>query len=136
MSSVSERSYRISLRAKIIFALAIVAALVVTAILGISFHFRRGQLLQEFQVFVRGVAGTTALALSGDEIGTIHQPNDDQSAAFQNARTILEQSRRVNHLAENEMYILRPLSAQAPFETEFLVMLQKKTFIGSRYTIP
>ena len=23
-----------------------------------------------------------------------------------------------------------------PFETEFVVMLQRKTFIGSRYTIP
>ena len=34
------------------------------------------------------------------------------------------------------MYILRPVSMASPFETEFVVMLQKKTFIGSRYTIP
>src|SRR5690349_22623236 len=106
MSSVNEQSYRVSLRAKIIFAMAIVAALVVTAILGINFHFRRVQLLQEFQAFVRGAAGTTALALSGEEIGTIRQPGDDHSSAFQKARAILDQSRQVNGLLENEMYVL------------------------------
>ena len=42
--------------------MATVAALVVTAILATNFHFRRAQLLQEFQAFVRGAAGTTALA--------------------------------------------------------------------------
>jgi hypothetical protein len=95
-------------------------------------HFRRVQLLQEFQAFVRGAAGTTALALNGDAISSIHAPNDAASPAFLEARRILDQSRRVNRLAENEMYILRPVSAASPFETEFVVMLQKKTFIGSR----
>ena len=116
--------------------MATVAALVVAAILGTNFHFRRAQLLQEFQAFVRGAAGTTALALDGDEISSIHVPNDADSPAFQKARSILDQSRRVNRLAENEMYILRPVSMASPFETEFVVMLQKKTFVGSRYTIP
>ncbi|MEO6969616.1 MAG: hypothetical protein ABI217_01825, partial [Chthoniobacterales bacterium] len=78
----------------------------------------------------------TALALDGDAISTIHAPNDADSSAFQSARKILDQSRRVNHLAENEMYILRPASLTTPFETEFVVMLQPKTFVGSRYTIP
>ena len=116
--------------------MATVAALVVAAILGTNFHFRRAQLLQEFQAFVRSAAGTTALALDGDEISSIHAPNDADSPAFQKARNILDQSRRVNRLAENEMYILRPVGMATPFETEFVVMLQKKTFIGSRYTIP
>lgn len=135
MTSVQDRSHRISLRVKIVFAMAIVAALVVAAILGTNFHFRRVQLLQEFQAFVRGAAGTTALALDGDEISAIRSPNDNVSPAFQKARSILDQSRRVNRLAENEMYILRPVSLTIPFETEFVVMLQKKTFIGSRYNI-
>ena len=126
----------LSLRTKIALAMATVAALVVAAILGTNFHFRRAQLLQEFQAFVRGAAGTTALALDGDAISSIHSHNDASSPAFQNARKILEQSRAVNGLAENEMYILRPTSMGAPFETEFVVMLQKKTFIGSRYTVP
>ena len=136
MSSIPDRAYRISLRAKIVFAMATVAALVVAAILGTNFHFRREQLLEEFQAFVRSAAGTTSLALDGDEISTIQAPNDAASPAFQNARAILDQSRRVNGLAENEMYILRPVNMTAPFETEFVVMLQKKTFIGSRYKIP
>jgi class 3 adenylate cyclase len=125
----------LSLRTKVALAMATVAALVVTAILATNFHFRRAQLLQEFQAFVRGVAGTTALALDGDAISTIHAPNDVESSAFQDTRKILDQSRRINHLAENEMYILRPAGA-SPFETEFVVMLQKKTFIGSRYSVP
>ncbi len=113
-----------------------VAVLVVVAMLATNFHFRGVQLLQEFQAFVRGAAGTTALALNGDEISSIRAPGDADSPAFQKARNILDQSRRVNRLAENEMYILRPTITDTPFETEFVVMLQKKTFIGSRYTIP
>ena len=42
----------------------------------------------------------------------------------------------MNGLAENEVYVLRPANLTSPFETEFVVMLQKKAFIGSRYTIP
>ena len=91
--------------------MATVAALVVTAILATNFHFRRAQLLQEFQAFVRGVAGTTALALNGEEISSIHALSDAATPAFQNARRILDQSRRINGLAENELYILRPIRA-------------------------
>ncbi len=115
--------------------MASVAVLVVVAILGTNFHIRRTQLLQEFQTFVRGAAGTTALALQGDEISAIRAPTDADSDAFRRARKILERSREINGLAENEMYILRPMGA-SPFETEFVVMLQKKTFIGSRYSVP
>ena len=66
----------LSLRTKVALAMATVAALVVAAILGTNFHFRRVQLLQEFQAFVRGAAGTTALAQNGDAISTINAPND------------------------------------------------------------
>ncbi len=62
--------------------MASVAVLVVVAILGTNFHLQRTQLLEEFQTFVRGVAGTTALALSGEEIDSIHKPNDSASSAF------------------------------------------------------
>ena len=87
------------------------------------------------QAFVRGAAGTTALALDGEAINTIRSPHDATSPAFQAARKILDQSRRINGLAENEMYILAPIGA-SPFETEFVVMLQKKTFIGNHYSVP
>ena len=128
--------HRLSLRTKVALAMATVAALVVAAILGTNFHFRRVQLLQEFQAFVRGAAGTTALALDGDAINAIRSPNDSGSPAFQTTRRVLDRSRRINGLAEHEMYILRPAGAHSAFETEFVVMLQKKTFIGSRYTVP
>ncbi len=135
MNNQTSPRQRISLRAKIVLAMATVAALVVTAILATNFHFRRAQLLQEFQAFVRGVAGTTALALDGEEISTIRSPHDATSPAFQKARALLLRSRQINGLAENELYILRPTGA-SPFDTEFVVMLQAKTFIGSRYSVP
>jgi class 3 adenylate cyclase len=135
MDSDRQPPQRFSLRTKIILAMALVAALVVAAILGTNFHFRRAQLLQEFQAFVRGAAGTTALALDGDAIQTIRTPNDATSPAFLKTREILSRSRQINGLAESELYVLRPTGA-SPFETEFVVMLQKKTFIGSRYSVP
>ena len=127
---------RFSLRSKIVLAMASVAVLVVASILVTNFHLRRQQLLQEFQVFVRSVAGTTALALDGDSLNTIQRANDSSLVAFRRAREILDRSHRINGLAENEIYILRPASLATPFETEFVVMLQRRTFIGSRYTIP
>src|SRR6266705_2132945 len=93
----------LSLRTKVALAMATVAALVVAAILGTNFQFRRAQLLQEFQAFVRGTAGTTALSLDGDAISSIHSPDDASSLAFQIARKNLERSRQVNRLAESEM---------------------------------
>src|SRR5258706_15465887 len=108
----------LSLRTKVALAMATVAALVVAAILGTNLHFRRAQLLQEFQAVVRGAAGTTALSLDGDAISSIRSPNDANTPAFQKARNVLERSRQVNRLAENEMYILRPVSTASPFETE------------------
>ena len=75
------KAVSLSLRMKVALAMATVAALVVAAILGTNFHFRRVQLLQEFQAFVRGAAGTTALALNGDAISSIHAPNDAASLA-------------------------------------------------------
>ncbi|HMG12769.1 MAG TPA: adenylate/guanylate cyclase domain-containing protein, partial [Gemmatimonadaceae bacterium] len=127
---------RFSVRTKVTLAMATVATLVVAAILGTTLHFRRAQLLQEFQAFVRSAAGTSALALDGDEISTINATSDTTAPAFQNARRILDRVRQINHLAENEVYILRPLRIAPAVETEFVVMLQKKTFVGDRYTVP
>lgn len=116
--------------------MATVAALVVAAICATTYHLRRQQLLVEFQVFVRTVAGTTSLALEADAVRAVRQADDFKSPSFQATRAILDRSRQINGLAESELYILRPISQTTPFETEFVVMLQKQTFIGSRYTIP
>jgi class 3 adenylate cyclase len=132
----SARCRALSLRAKVLLAMGIVAASVAVASLVTNYQLRRKQLLGEFQVFVRSVAGTTALALRGDDLELIRSEQDAHSAAFQRARNILDGSRTVNHLAEHEIYILRPVAEAEPWTMEFVAMLQPKTFIGSRYTIP
>lgn len=54
-----------SLRTKIALSMALVAALIVAAIVGLNFRIRSVQLLQEFQAFVQSAAGTTAGARRG-----------------------------------------------------------------------
>jgi class 3 adenylate cyclase len=127
------RVRRLTLRAKIALSMALVAALVVGATLATSHYLRSAALLEEFQVFVRSIAGTAALALDPDDIATIRTADDP---AFSKARAILDQTRRINGLDQQEIYILRPRPGGGPFEMEFLVMLQQKTFVGSPYTIP
>lgn len=122
-----------SLRTKITLAMGVVAALVVAAVLFAGNHFRRKELLVEFQTHVRGVAGTTALALAGSDLSRIRANTDAASPEFHRIRAILEHARRINGLTEREIYILRPLNTEG--ETEFVVMLHAKPFIGDRYTI-
>jgi len=124
-----------SLRAKIMLSITIVALVVAAAMVATQYYLRKKQLLEEFQFFVRSVAGTASLSLNGSEIMAIHSNDDVQTPAFQRARTFLEQVRMINNLSEQEIYILRPTRPDS-FETEFVVMLQEKTFVGDRYTIP
>ena len=118
---------------KIMLAIGTVALIVVSAMVWTGLHFLRQQLLEEFQIFVRSVAGTTALALSGDGLRAIRTNDDADTPQFEQARTVLEQARQINGLTEREIYVLRPLDAAG--ETEFVVMLQRPTFIGDHYTI-
>ncbi len=137
MSDVRKRRTRLlSLRVKIVLAMAVVGAAVAGTTVATNFWVRRGQLLSEFQVFVRSVAGTTALALDGGSLSAIRTDADADKPGFQQVRTTLDRSRRINGLARQELYILRPVSGGEPWNVEFVVMLQEKTFIGHRYTIP
>lgn len=122
-----------SLRTKIALAMAVVALTTAAAFILPAFHFRKKAILEDFQIFVRSVAGTTALALDGDAIAHIRTNEDATSAAFQKARSILQRSREVNNLRDEEIYILRPL--EKPGESEFVVMLQEKSFVGDRYRL-
>jgi class 3 adenylate cyclase len=128
--------FRFSLRTKIFLAMAMVAAVVAIAAISTHYALRRRELLGEFSVFVRGVAGTTAMAIEGRDLSGLRDNADADSPAFLRVRSILDRSRRINGLRENEIYILRPVEGSAnPWTMEFVVMLQKKTFIGDRYTI-
>ena len=122
-----------SLRTKIALAMAVVAFTVTAAFIGAEVILRNRALLRDFQVFVRSAAGTTALAIDGASLATIRSNADTAGEAFQNARRILERSRAINGLTDQEIYILRPVSA--PDDTEFVVMLQPETFIGNRYRV-
>ena len=123
-----------SLRTKIALAMGVVALTTAVAFILPALHFRKKAVLSDFQMFVRSVAGTTALALDGESLAAIHTNDDVNTPAFQNARAVLERSRDVNNLREEEIYILRPVDV-ALSETEFIVMLQKKTFVGDHYSV-
>ncbi len=128
--------FRFSLRTKIFLAMATVAAVVAAAAVATHYELRRRELFDEFAVFVRSVAGTTAMAIEGRDLSGLRDNKDLSSPAFLRVRSILDRSRRINGLAENEIYILRPVSGSAdPWKMEFVVMLQEKTFVGERYTI-
>ena len=123
-----------SLRAKIVFSMVTVALVVAGAMIVTIYLLRKSQLKQEFQFFVRSVAGTAALSVSGEDLASIHTNADASSPVFRTIRDYLDKVRAVNGLAEQEIYILRPV-AEGSMETEFVVMLQGKTFIGDRYKI-
>ena len=123
----------LNLRLKIILAMAVVALVVVVAILFTTYRARQKQLLTEFQLFVRSIAGTTALALRGEDLAGIRTNEDASKPEFLRVRSMLARSRRINGLEEHEIYILRPIDTGR--ETEFVVMLQREPFIGNRYLI-
>lgn len=122
-----------NLRLKILLAMGVVALTVMAAFLVPGIVLRRQGVVEEFQTFVRSAAGTAALALSGDDLARIKTNADAATPEFQRVRAILESVRKINHLTEREVYILRPLDAAG--STEFVAMLQAQTFIGDRYTI-
>ncbi len=122
-----------SLRTKIALAMGVVALTTAAAFIVPALQLRKKAVLADFQIFVRSVAGTTALAIDGDSLADIHTNADAASAAFRQARAVLVRSREVNNLREEEIYILRPLGA--PPEMEFIVMVQEKTFIGDHYRV-
>ena len=122
-----------SLRTKIAMAMAVVALTTTAAFIVPTLQLRKKSVLTDFQMFVRSVAGTTALAIDGDSLAQIRSNADAASVAFQNARTVLARSREVNGLREEEIYILRPLESAE--KMEFVVMIQDKTFVGNRYRV-
>jgi class 3 adenylate cyclase len=117
--------------------MGLIALLVAGAITGTDFCFRRAELLGEFQSFVRSVAGTCAVALRGEDVSAIRANADAGGEAFGRVRRVLAKVREINNLAENEIYLLRPVAgSRDPADTEFVCMLQPRTFVGDRYTIP
>ena len=125
--------HTLKLRLKIFLAMGVVALTVMAAFIGPGIVLRRQGLVEEFQAFVHSAAGTAALALAGEDLQNLHTNADARSAEFQRVRAVLEKVRKINGLTEREVYILRPLDAAGA--TEFVAMLQRRTFIGDHYAI-
>ena len=109
--------------------------LVAGALFLTNYVLGRQELLEQFQVRMETIAGTGAVAIDGDDLALIEFELDYLTDEFQEAREVLEQIRVRNELSEQEIYILRPVSADDPFETEFVVMTAAKPFIANRYMI-
>ena len=109
--------------------------LVTGALFLTNYQLGRQELLAQFQARMETIAGTGAVAINGDELALIEFELDFVTDEFQHARAILEQIRDRNELSEQEIYILRPVDAADPFETEFVVMTAAKPFIANRYNI-
>ncbi len=119
-----------------------IVALVVAGAMGVAaYEFRKRQLVSDFQTFVRGVAGTAALSLHGEDIAAVHDNADTTAPAFTRPKNVLARVRDINGLSDREVTVLRPTSADSFSErgdgqTEFVVMLQPEVCVGSPYMIP
>lgn len=95
----------------------------------------RIEVLQRFQQRVETIAGTGAVAISGDDMEIIEFQLDYLTDEFQLARSLLERIRRHNELTREEIYVLRPVPGDDPLLTEFVVMTAEQPFISNRYMI-
>ncbi len=109
--------------------------LVTGALFVTNYVMGKAELLKQFQERMRTIAGTGAVAIDGDDLGLIEFQLDYLTNEFQEARDILEQIRDRNALNEQEIYILRPVNEEDPFETEFVVMTAQEPYIANRYMI-
>src|SRR4051812_29763396 len=98
----------LNLRTKILLAMALIALLVAGAITATDYHFRRQELLTEFQTFVPSVAGPCALAIPAQDVSAIRASADAAPAPFPRPRAVLARVREINPPAENEISLLRP----------------------------
>ncbi|GAB5562535.1 MAG: hypothetical protein SynsKO_41820 [Synoicihabitans sp.] len=111
------------------------SVLVAGALFVTNFLMSRVEVLEHFQQRVETIAGTGAVAIKGDDLELIEFQLDYLTDEFQLARSILERIRVHNQLSREEIYVLRPLSEEDPFQTEFVVMTAEAPFIANRYTI-
>jgi hypothetical protein len=64
----AKKSYRLSVRAKAIGAVATAAIIVVLASSITGYYLRQAALLEEFQILTRSIASTGAIGISGDDL--------------------------------------------------------------------
>lgn len=126
--------WNLSLRTKIFFAMALIGFLMGTAFVTVDYRQRRMQLLVETQQFVRSVAGTSALALRGQDLDRIHTNADSKGEEYRHARAVLDKAREINHLHDQDLYMIRPLGDDCS-KAEWLISLQSDRVIGDPYKV-
>lgn len=109
--------------------------LVAGALFVTNYQMSRVEVLKQFQQRVETIAGTGAVAITGDDLELIEFQLDYLTTEFQFARSVLERIRVHNDLTREEIYVLRPSPGDDPFMTEFVVMTAEEPFIANRYTI-
>jgi hypothetical protein len=123
------------LRFRAALAMVGLSMLVSGALFLTNFLMSRAEVLEQFQRRVETIAGTGAVAIKGDDLELIEFQLDYLTDEFQLARELLEQIRVRNGLTREEIYVLRPVEGEDPFETEFVVMTAEAPYIANRYTI-
>lgn len=110
-----------------------VAVAVVLVGLTALYEREKGEVVDKFGLALETIAGTSAPFLDGDLVDAVRANADHDSDAFRTLRTALAIVAEQNHLAQDQIYILRAAGGGA---YEFVVMLQATTFIADRYEPP
>jgi class 3 adenylate cyclase len=119
--------------AKITGASFLVALGVLAFVAQAEYKSERAQLQDKFGLTLQHIAQTAALFIDGDAHERVRGQGDAGGPDFQRLRAVLDRVRAENELGEDQIYTLRPASGGA---LEFVAMLQRRTFIGDRYTPP
>lgn len=123
------------LRFRAAMAMVGLSLLVAGALFVTNFIVTRSEVLEHFQQRVETIAGTGAVAISGNDLELIEFQLDYLTDEFQLARSILERIRIHNDLTREEIYVLRPIPGDDPLLTEFVVMTAEAPYIANRYSI-
>ena len=107
----------------------------VVAFLGLTALYKRekAEVEGKFGLVLEAIAKTIAPQIDGSLLDDIRSNADANTPAFQSVRDILHRVKHENYLADDQVYILRPNKKD---QFEFVVMLQKKTFVGDPYSPP
>ena len=111
----------------------------IAVLFGILFYTsnqaQRAQVAHRFSATLKTIVSNGAPLLKGIPLATISQAGDENKPAFKRARQVLATLQRTNDLRTDGIYILRPDSKKSTIY-RFVVMLQKKTFVGDEYKPP
>lgn len=109
----------------------------IVALIAVGIHrlhvAQKREVEERFGLALESIAATAAPFLDASDVERVRTNADVEGPAFRRLRAALDQVRRNNHLQEDQVYLLRPGAADA---YHFVVMLQRRTFVGDAYHPP